>query len=269
MNFLYSIPPVLLLFSVILAALTFGVGGQAYVHRRFREHDFAPHNEVGGFIIAVVGALYAVLLGFLTVAAWQHFSEARELVALESASAADAWHAAVGLPPAARSRVRSDMLAYTNAMIAHDWPDMRVGHVHPLADIIVMDAIGAAGNFVPKNVRESNAQNATLQELETLHDYRQRRIFSSLNGVSWFAWVILLIGALCIICFCWLFGSTNPRAHLLMTSAVAVIVASTLVLLFELQYPFRSPVGIGPDAWQATIDHIRLMQTGGQASMRM
>jgi uncharacterized membrane protein YfcA len=269
MSFLYSIPPVVLLLSAILLALVFAAGGQLYVHRRFREHDFAPHNEVGGFIIAVVGTLYAVLLGFLTVTAWQHFSEARDLVALESASAADAWHTALGLPAAPRSRVRTDVLAYANAMLAHDWPDMRVGRVHPIADIIVMDAIGAAGNFVPKNPRESNAQAATLQQLGTLHDYRQRRIFSSLSGVSWFEWLILLIGAVCVICFCWLFGSSNPRAHLLMTSAVAIIVAAILVLLFELQYPFRSAVGIGTFAWQATIEHIHLMQTGGQASMRM
>src|SRR5271154_2075598 len=32
--------------------------GQWYVHRRFREADFVRHNEVGGFIVAIVGSLY-------------------------------------------------------------------------------------------------------------------------------------------------------------------------------------------------------------------
>ncbi|MBV8373619.1 MAG: hypothetical protein JOY69_10185, partial [Candidatus Eremiobacteraeota bacterium] len=36
--------------------------GQWYVHRRFAQFDFVRHNEVGGFIIAVVGAVYGVLL---------------------------------------------------------------------------------------------------------------------------------------------------------------------------------------------------------------
>jgi len=32
-----------------------------------------------------------------------------------------------------------------------------------------------------------------------------------------------------------------------MTFTVAIIIVSMLVLLFELQYPFRNDVGIGPD----------------------
>jgi hypothetical protein len=40
------------------------------------------------------------------------------------------------------------------------------------------------------------------------------------------------------------------------------------VLLFELQYPFRSDVGVSPEAWEGAIAHIRAMQTGGQMNMR-
>jgi len=269
MTFLYSIPPGVLLLVAIVIAIAIAAGGQVYVHRHFSEHDFVQHNEVGGFIIAVVGTLYAVLLGFLTVAAWQHFAEARESVALESAAAGDAWHTALGLPATVRSRVRADVLKYANVMVDRDWPDMRRGRLSTIADIIVMDAIGTAGDFVPANPRETNAQAATLQQLGVLHDYRQRRIFSAASGVSWFEWLVLFIGAICVIAFCWLFGSKNVRAHLLMTSAVAIIIASMLALLFELQYPFRSPIGIGPDAWQGIIGHIHLMQTGSQTNMRM
>jgi hypothetical protein len=54
-----------------------------------------------------------------------------------------------------------------------------------------------------------------------------------------------------------------------MTSTVALVVAATLVLLFELQYPFRSNIGISPDAWHGLIAHIHLMETGGQPAMRL
>ncbi|MBV8726959.1 MAG: DUF4239 domain-containing protein [Candidatus Eremiobacteraeota bacterium] len=269
MTLLYEIPPAILLLVAIIIAVAIAAGGQQYLHGRFRDHDFIPHNEVGGFIIAVVGSLYAVLLGFLTVVAWQHFAEARDLVAAESASAADAWHSAVGLPYVVRSHIRDDMLTYAKTMVEQEWPDMRTGEIHPTADLIVMDAIGAAGDFTPLNQRQSNAQAATLQQLTILHDDRLRRIFSSQSGVSWFEWVVLILGAVCVIGFCWLFGTANPRAHLVMTAIVAVVITSVLVLLFELQYPFRTAIGVGPTAWQATIDHIRLMQAGSQTNMRM
>ena len=53
-----------------------------------------------------------------------------------------------------------------------------------------------------------------------------------------------------------------------MTATVVTMIASTLVLLFELQYPYRSDVGIGPDAWQGAIQHIHAMQMGSQMNMR-
>jgi hypothetical protein len=59
---LYGIPSALLLLIAIVIAVAAAGAGQIYVHRRFSDQDFVQHNEVGGFIIAVVGTLYAVRL---------------------------------------------------------------------------------------------------------------------------------------------------------------------------------------------------------------
>ena len=262
MTLLYNIPSVVLLLFALAVGISVACGGQIYVHRRFRSQDFVQHNEVGGIILGAVGTLYAVALGFLTVVAWQHFAEAQQLVALETAASTDAWHMAVGLPPATRTLVRSDMQNLANEMIDHEWAEMRHGGFDKDADLLIMDAIGATGAFIPANLGESNAQAATLHQLSVLHDDRLQRIASNESGVSWFEWVVLFIGAGCVVCFCWLFGLRNRHTHLLMTSTVVIIIVSMLVLLFELQYPFRSDIGIGPDAWKATADHIRLMQSG-------
>jgi hypothetical protein len=146
---------------------------------------------------------------------------------------------------------------------------MRRGTVDVEAAMIVMDAIDAAGTFVPANMGEANAQTVTLQQLSVLHDARQQRIAIIHRGVTWFEWLVLLISATCIICFCWLFGLRNRRVQLLMTSTVVTIVVSTLILLFELQYPFQSDVGIGPDAWESAVVHIHEMQTAPLKNMRM
>ncbi|MBV8223057.1 MAG: DUF4239 domain-containing protein [Candidatus Eremiobacteraeota bacterium] len=134
---------------------------------------------------------------------------------------------------------------------------------------MLMDAIGAAGNFVPTNFGQSNSQSGTMEQLAIIHDDRQRRLSTNSAGVSGFEWLVLLLGATCVICFCWLFGLANPKTHLLMTSAVTIVVVSLLVLLFELQYPFRSPVGVNDDAWRGVLQHIELMQSGMQPDMKM
>jgi len=259
---------VFLIIALVLA-IALAAGGQLLVHRKFNPADFVHHNEVGGFIIAVVGTLYAVVLGFLTIVSWQHFADTREQVVRESAAAADVWHTAVGLPYDVRTRIRQDMSSYGHIMISSEWPAMRTGGFSPQADIVVMDAMATTGSFNPVNASESTAQLTTQQQLSTLHDERQRRLANNDSALSWFEWLILFIGGICVVCFCWLFGLRNEGVHLLMTSAVAIVVASTLVLLFELQYPFRSGISVQPDTWHGFMDHIRLMQSGSQLKMRM
>src|SRR5271166_638313 len=248
MNALYQIPPFVLLLIAIVLALAFACGGQVLIHRRLGSADFVQHNEVGGFIIAVVGTLYAVLLGFLTTVVWQHFTEAQQHAGSEASAAANAWHTSVGLPYDVRSRIRSKMNGYANVMIDDEWPAMRSGGFSPKADVALMDAMSAAGDYVPINPREANAQLITQEQLSVVHDERQRRLTNNDSAVSWFEWLVLLIGAVCVVGFCWLFGVRNAAVHLLMTGTVAIVIVSVLVLLFELQYPFRGGLGIPTDA---------------------
>lgn len=268
MHALYAIPSFALLVAVLAVAIALTGFGQNATHRMLRRQGFIEHNEVGGIMIAVAGTLYAVVLGFLTVVVWQHYLDARQLVVQESDADIDAWHEVVGLPSAIRTRVRDDMLAYAQIMVRKEWPAMRAGGSDPKAAMIVMDAIDAVASHVPANGAESNAQQATMQQLTAMHDSRQQRININENGVSGFEWSILGIGGMAIVGFCWLFGLRNARIQFVMTATVVTIIVSTLVLLFELQYPFRSDIGIGPDSWTGALDHIHMMQTGDMENMR-
>lgn len=269
MDLIYRIPAVILLVVALLASTAIVGAGQQYVQRRFKGHDALAHNEVGGIIIAVSGSIYAVVLGFMTVVAWEHFQEARGLVVQESEADIDAWHTAVGLPPEIRAHLRSDVDTYARIMIEREWPLMRKGHFDPDAAMVSMDAMDVVGSVVPKNAGEANAQLATMQQLTVMHDARQRRIAVNDSGVSWFEWLVLLIGAVCIVCFCWLFGVKNRRMHLLMTSTIVTMIVSILVLLFELQYPFRSDIGISAEAWEGAVSHLQQMKTGSMPDMKM
>jgi hypothetical protein len=265
---LYAVPPFLLLVVALIVAPLAACAGQWYVHRAFRGQRIFANNDVAGFIISVVGTIYAVVLGFITVVVWQQFDSSRVNVALESASVGDVWHNAVGLPPAVRTRVRADMLDYARTMVNQEWPLMRLGSFSPRGDQLIMDATTVVGSMIPANLAQSNAQTSILRLLDELHDNRANRLASNTTAVSAFQWLVLWIGAGVVLGFCYLFSVSHIKTHLMMTGAVAVIVAAMFVLLFELQAPFRSQLGIAPDAWQALIAHIEFMDRG-PAPMRM
>ena len=90
MTFLSSIPALVLLLGALAITLAAVGIGQIFVHRCFSNQDLITHNQVGGYIIAISGALFAVLLSFLTVIVWQHVAEARRVVVQESNAVIDA-----------------------------------------------------------------------------------------------------------------------------------------------------------------------------------
>jgi hypothetical protein len=261
MGFLCRIPAAVLLVLVVALAVTLFGGSQLYLNRRFGHHLYKS-TTVGGIIICVAGTIYGTILGFMTVAAWQHYQEARDVVVAEADADIDAWHTAVGLPPAPRRRVRADMIQYAHLMVGHEWATMKQGSFDATPAFVGMDAIDAASTFVPANAGESNAQNATMQQLTLIHDSRQRRVAINDGGISWFQWLVLIEGAVWIAALAWALGMRHTRIHLLMSSTIVMLLASMLVLLFELQYPFRSDIGIRPTVWSHAIEHIQQMQRG-------
>ena len=265
---LIGLPAIVILAIAVAAALGFAYALQHFVRRRFGETEFA-HNEIAGHMLGIVGTLHAVLLGFMTVVVWQQYDGTAERVALETSAVADTWHAAVGLPAVQRTAVRREMLAYASANADDEWTLMRDGKSSPLGDSLIMAATSVAGTFVPANFAESNAQQRVTRLLGDLHDARQRRLAANTLRIPWLAWLVLLTGSIVVIGTCTMFRVGNVTVHRVMTSSVAVMIAAMFVLLFELQFPFRSDMRIPAARWTALIEHIRSMDTGPQQNMRM
>ncbi len=271
MNAMYVMPAPLALVLGIALLVAFAFAMHWVLDRWFTSENRAVHNYVAGTIVGVVGTLYAVVFGFITVVVWQQYVGTRERLALETAAVTDTWHTAVGLPPPVRSRLRRDMFSYATLMRDEEWAKMRVGGASPRGDGVIMDAIDAVGSFHGNDGGAASAQVVTLNMLDQLHDARLRRIDANRSGaLSWLEWFVLSLGAVIVITLCCIFGVENRRAHMAMTASVAVVVASMFVLIFELQYPYRSGMAIGSAAWLGVIDHIRYMEAQSAAMhMRM
>ncbi|MBV9270258.1 MAG: hypothetical protein JO165_04135 [Candidatus Eremiobacteraeota bacterium] len=63
MQSLYTCPPFVMLIAAIVIVTAVACLGQAFVQRRVPREDFFQHNDVAGPMLAVVGTLYAVVLG--------------------------------------------------------------------------------------------------------------------------------------------------------------------------------------------------------------
>jgi hypothetical protein len=254
---LYALPPWIVLFGAVAVAVSVACAGHVAVRRAFPQTDFRAHNDVGGIVLGVTGGLFAVMMAFIVAIVWQEFDAASQRVAVEVGAATDLWHTASGLPAPLGPAVRRNLVSYASAMVSDEWPAMRTGGSSKRAEDVLTRTFEDVAQFRPANAGAGNAQSASLQYLGALHDARHHRLDDNSSGVSPFEWTILLIGAVVVIGICYLVGLSNLRTQLLMTGAVAAMIASTFVLIFELDYPFRGDLSIAPSGWQEFLDRGR------------
>ncbi len=98
--------------------------------------------------------------------------------------------------------------------------------------------------------------NTIMTRTNELHDARASRLAANTGAINALGWAVLWVGAIIVIVVCFVCNIRFARAAMLVTACVSMLTATMFVLLFELQAPFRSKVGISPDAWTALVMHI-------------
>lgn len=254
MTALYGVPAWLLLLVADAAAAGIACGGLVLVRRALPKLDFVQHNEVAGFIVAIVGTLYAVMLAFVIAIVWQEYDGSQARAYAEAAAATDVWHLAQGVSEPLRGELRTGIVDYARALVADEWPHMQQGRTSARSEMILTRLITDAARAHASDPGTAAVHGELLRHLTDVHDMRRYRIADNTNGVSWFEWLVLVIGAAVVIGFCYVFGMRNDRPLMLMTAGVAIMVVSVWVLVFELDYPFRGQLGVSPAPWQQFLE---------------
>ncbi|MBV8751152.1 MAG: DUF4239 domain-containing protein [Candidatus Eremiobacteraeota bacterium] len=250
MTALLAIPAWLLLLIAIVLFVGVACGGHLLVRRAFPGVDFTVHNGVGGVILGIVGSLFSVTVAFIILIVWQEYDGTSLRVATEVGAANDLWHTSVGLPEPVRDEVRRNLVAYGRLMISDEWPAMHEGGSSERAEYLLTRTLEDVARLRATSPSAEAAQTSAMQYLGMLHDSRTHRLDDNASGVSAFEWMVLFIGAGVIIGICYVLGLPNLRTQLLLTGAVAGMIAMMFVLVFELDYPFRGDLAIGSSGWQ-------------------
>ncbi len=249
MNLFFALPWYVTTALITLASVALSCGGHVLVRRAYPKADFIVHNEVAGFIIAIVGVLYSVTLGFVTVVVWEQFTAAEVSARGEAAVAEDAWRLSRALPAAERRRLASDISDYVDSLIDQEFPEMKVGaaslHVSHLLtrlsdDATQLDASSEGARAV---------QSRLLDSIVSLNDLRARRLAGNTGGIPPVLYLTLLGGAITVIGFEYLFGLEKFRVQLLMTAATAVLIGLSFSAIVKLDYPYRGDTSVRFEYW--------------------
>lgn len=236
--------------SIGVAVLLYLV--QAIVPHRIR----SEHNDVAGFVYAVLGVLYAVMLAFVVVNEWESlqatkantFTEANELGALF-------WNARA-LPPADGRALEKTTRDYANAVIDQEWPLLTQGQSSATATDLVYAMRDEINALPTGTVQEQTLYQQSLEHVNNLAAARRERINESSESVPAVLWVVLILGSVLTVGYSFLFGLANFWSHLMIAAPLGVMVVLALIVIDQLNHPFGGMVAVEPDAFHIFLNRL-------------
>ena len=238
-----------------LIILTFFLGfslALAFATRRFTDYQMRrSHNDIAGFIFTTVGAIYGVLLAFITVIAWEQYNSAVENAAKE-ATAALAMYRTLSLYPDQEQagKVAQNLLAYIHSAVEDEFPKM-AKMKRSRATIQAIDLLWLnTSTLKPQTLHEQALFNNIVKDLNNISQLRAERLGSAfgpkLVGIMRH---ILVFGAIITLISAVFFGAESFWWHITLTSLLAILIASILFVTLELAHPFTSGIAIQPEAY--------------------
>jgi hypothetical protein len=241
------LPAIAIVVGCVLVALL----GMLLVRRSVRLASLEAHKEIAGFVYATIGATYAVLLAFITIAVWEQYVEARQTAEHEVNELTSVFNLSQRLPEAERARVRQGLVGYARAVAEDEWETMRAGRASPRAQE-ALDGLWQAyarPELNPATEQDKAFFEESLDRLAEMSELRGARLVASRENLPGPIFAVLILGALITVTFSYFFGVESLGAQALMTAALALLVASILILVSILDNPFNGDVRIAPESF--------------------
>jgi amino acid transporter len=240
--------------SVLLAHL-----GLYLVRRRVPLPVLETQHEVAGFIIGVLGAIYAVLLAFVVVIVWGQFGDAKTTVEREANQLNDLSRMAQGFPGPVQQRMLEGLRVYATSVINDEWNTMSHGLASNKTQAAIDNLWQIYREIDPQTNRENALYAESLDRMNEMSNSRRLRLHASADDIPAVVQVLLWGGGLIMIAFTYFFGVKSIRSQALMTAALAGEIAFILFLIVALDNPFQGYVRLPPEQFQQVLERIQAM----------
>jgi hypothetical protein len=234
----------LLVVGVFVVLALLGVQG---AKRWFPHLRAGEHNDVAGIVIGVLSVAYSILLAFVLVELYGNFQDAGTHVRSEATALALVHRDTGVVQPALARRVADDVGSYIQAVVDVEWDGMADGRQSPKAEKELADLYGTLGSFEPRTESQKAFYNDAVRQLNDVADARRQRLDDAQSNMPIPFEVLLISGAVLLVCFTFLLGMRSVHMHRLMAVAVAALVGFNLLLALVLAYPFTGSIAVGKE----------------------
>ena len=255
---LTRLPLWLLGLGIVGGFVAASVGGLVLTRRWMRRCE-RPPNDLAGFVYAVVGVTYAVLLGLSALAAYEHFSEVERTMNAEANALGDLFRDLEGYPEPARGQLQGIVRRYVHTVIEEELPALRHAEETVGARDMVDRLVIAWVSFEPRTEGQKALHGQALAELNTFLALRRSRLQEGQSGLHPVVWFVLLAGSGLTVGFTYLFWAESHQLHALMVASLAATLGLAVFWIAAMDHPLWGPQTISTEGYvdvRALIDRL-------------
>lgn len=254
MEFTYlmlQIPPFVLLMMIVLLFGAIGILVTYYFRKHINLHPMRAHNETVGYIFAILGGFYGLLLGFVVFLVWDSLNGAQADTSREGSAAVALYRDISYFPSSDKiAPVKAAYLDYVHAVIDHDFPDMEA--MKPL-DKNSRTAFNNVFRLVGKLNMNDAYSGQLFRQLNELSTFRSLRQLDASSSIPLEIWVPLLLGGAIILVFAILLDVESIRLHLAVNGLLGAFMGLVIFIIILLDHPFTGHMKIEPDGYKIVL----------------
>jgi hypothetical protein len=253
-SLLVNVPTVWLGVGLVAVSVGLSLLGLIVVRKKVALETLEAQHEVAGFLIAVVGVIYAVLLAFVVIIVWEQFGSAETAVGDEAAAVGSLYRDGVALGVQGQP-LRAAVQRYAVSVVDVEWPYMATHLTENAQTDPALNGVWAAVTRLRStNGTESSFVQLAVNEVVTATQDRRTRVRDSNSEIPAPLWLVLIGGGVITVAFTYFFGLESFRVQAVMVSALAAVIALSGFTILTLNLPFTGGVAIKPEAMHTEID---------------
>jgi hypothetical protein len=240
---------------IVVAVGAAAVTAMLLVRRRAPEGSYFEDGDRAAGVFGVLATGFAVLLGFVVFLAFESYDTSRSGAEAEAQIVLEQFETAQLMPVAARGRFSGELLCYARSVVHQEWPRMEAGNLTEGYNPWGITMFRTLETVEPHSSSEQAAYGKWLDQRTDRESARADRIHGAEGVIPTPLWIVLFLTAGIIFTFMLFFADSGERAivQATMMGSVAVVITSTLLLLWFLDNPYHSGLGgLKPSAMART-----------------
>jgi len=241
---------------IVAAVTAVAITAMLFVRSRAPAGSYFEDGDRAAGVFGVIATGFAVLLGFVVFLAFESFDTSRSGAETEAQVVREQFETAQLFPIAVRASLLGELVCYARAVVHSQWPRMQAGTLGDTENPWTLAMFRITKTVKAGSAEEQAAYAKWLDERTDREDARADRTHGAEGVIPLPLWIVLLLSAVIIFVFMLFFADSAERAlvQATMIGGVAIVITSTLLLLWFLDRPYHSgPGGLRPVAMERTI----------------